>query len=96
MAARRKKSGASGFPLRIGIVRHYYAHMNAAVVDLQEGELRVGDVVHFHGRSTDFYERIEKLEIDGQAIDVARAGDVAGIQISRSVRENDDLYLLSL
>jgi hypothetical protein len=87
---------ASRHPIRIGTVRHYYAHVNAAIVDLSQSELHVGDVVHFRGHTTDFYERVEKLEVEEQSAEVARAGHVVGIQVTQSVRENDEVFLLSI
>ena len=68
---------------------HYYGHVNAAIVALSAGELRVGDMVHFRGHTTDFYQRIERLEVDHESVPSARAGQVIGLQVSQRVREGD-------
>ena len=68
---------------------HYYGHVNAAIVALSAGELRVGDMVHFRGHTTDFYQRIERIEVDHASVPSARAGQVIGLQVSQRVREGD-------
>jgi putative protease len=82
-------SVAAGAPVPIGKVTHYYGHVNAAIVSLESGELRVGDMVHFRGHTTDFYQRVDHMEVDHQAVQSARAGQVIGLQVSQRVREGD-------
>ena len=68
---------------------HYYGHVNAAIVALDAGELRVGEMVHFRGHTTDFYQRVDHMEVDHAPVQTARAGHVIGLQVSQRVREND-------
>lgn len=83
------------FPKRIGTVSHYYAQSQAAIVRLDSGALHVGDAIHIRGHTTDFYERVEELKVDDRTVDAARAGQSVGIRLTRTVRENDGVYLLS-
>lgn len=83
------------YPKRIGSVIHYYAQSQAALIKIETGEIEVGDAVHIHGHTTDFYERIEELRVDDQAVQRAKSGQTVGIKLSRTVRENDGIYLLS-
>jgi hypothetical protein len=83
------------YPRRIGSVMHYYAQSQAALIKIETGEIEVGDAVHIHGHTTDFYERIEELRIDDQPVQRAKSGQTVGIKLSRTVRENDGIYLLS-
>src|SRR6516162_6105867 len=40
---------------RIGVVTHYYSHLSVATLRLEPGAtLRVGDVIHILGHTTDF------------------------------------------
>jgi hypothetical protein len=39
---------------RIGVVTHYYSHLSVATLRLESGTLRVGDVIHIRGHTTDF------------------------------------------
>src|SRR5262249_8237 len=49
---------------RIGVVTHYYSHVSVATIQLERGTLRVGDVIHISGHTTDFRQRVESLEVD--------------------------------
>jgi hypothetical protein len=86
---------ASLFPERIGTVLHYYAQAGGAVVQLERGQLRLGDAIHIRGHTTDFYERIEELKLDDRGVELARSGQIVGIRVSRTVREKDGVFLLS-
>jgi len=81
-------------PRRVGVVTHYYEHAGACVVSLGGGPLRVGDTIHVRGHTTDFYQRVDRLERDHVAIDAARAGEEVGVQVSQRVRAHDVVYRL--
>jgi hypothetical protein len=49
---------------RIGVVTHYYSHPSVAAIQLERGTLRVGDVIHICGHTTDFRQKVESLEVD--------------------------------
>ncbi|MEE8581163.1 MAG: hypothetical protein V3T33_06190 [Myxococcota bacterium] len=86
---------ARSVPTLLGSVTHYYSHVGAAIVQIDSGELRVGDTLHFRGRTTDFYQRVERLELEHQPIQRAVAGQDVGIQVSQRVREHDEVFRLS-
>ena len=58
---------AAGVPTRIGVVTHYFGRVGAGVIALDSGELRVGDTIHVRGHTTDFYQRVNRIEIDRSA-----------------------------
>jgi putative protease len=84
---------AASEPTQVGVVTHYFDHVGACVVVL-EGPLRVGDTVHVRGHTTDFYQRVERLERDRVAIEEAGPGDEVGVQVSQRVRPHDAVYRL--
>ncbi|MGB8552640.1 MAG: EF-Tu/IF-2/RF-3 family GTPase [Pseudolabrys sp.] len=43
---------------------HYYSHLSVAAIQLERGTLRVGDVIHICGHTTDFRQKVESLEVD--------------------------------
>ncbi|HXK26493.1 MAG TPA: EF-Tu/IF-2/RF-3 family GTPase [Myxococcota bacterium] len=61
---------------------------------IEHGELRVGDTVHVRGHTTDFYQRVERIELEHQQVEVARAGDHIGLQVHQRVREGDEVFVL--
>src|SRR6266516_1794659 len=45
---------------RIGVVTHYYSHVSVVAMQLEPGTtLRVGDVIHIRGRTTDVTQKLE-------------------------------------
>jgi putative protease len=82
-------------PQRIGAVTHYYPHVNAGVIAIDAGELRVGDTVHVRGHTTDYYQRIDRIEVDHKPVDTARAGQSVGVHVAQRVREGDAVWKVS-
>ena len=74
---------------------HYWDHVNAAAVRIEHGELHVGDTIHVRGHTTDYYQKIDRMEVDHEPIAVARAGQQIGVHMSQRVREGDDVYKVS-
>jgi putative protease len=82
-------------PQRIGAVTHYYPHVDAGVIALEAGELRVGDTIHVRGHTTDYYQRVDRIEVDHQAVQVARPGQSVGVHVTQRVREGDEVWKVS-
>ena len=82
---------ASGAPDRIGVVTHYYPHVDAGVIQLETGELHVGDTIHIRGHTTDYYQRVERIEVDHQSVPSARSGQAVGVKVAQRVREGDSV-----
>jgi hypothetical protein len=82
-------------PHRVGVVTHYYEHAGACVVSLDAGELRVGDTIHVRGHTTDFYQRVDRMERDHVAVDSARVGEEIGVQVGQRVRSHDAVFRLA-
>jgi len=77
---------------RIGVVTHYFNHLSVAIIDLESGGLRVGDVVHIKGHTTDFTQRVESMEVDHVHVNEVRAGQSFGLRIREHAREHDVVY----
>lgn len=86
---------AASLPARIGVVTHFYPHANACTLHLEEGGLRTGDTVHIRGHTTDFYQRVERLEWEHEVLGSAEAGQNVAMQVSQRVREGDVVYRLN-
>jgi hypothetical protein len=80
---------------RIGVVTHYYSHLSVAIVRLESGTLRVGDVIHIRGHTTDFSQRVESLEINHAPATEVGLGDDFGLKVIEHAREHDVLYKVS-
>ena len=86
---------AAQVPRPIGVVTHFYPHAGAGIVAIESGELRVGDTVHFRGHTTDYYQRVDRIEVDHRPVEVAHAGETVGIHVSQRVREGDTVSIVS-
>lgn len=77
---------------RVGVVTHYFSHLSVAIVQLETGNLRVGDVIHIKGHTSDFTQRIESMEVDHVHVTEARAGQIFGLRVAGHAREHDVVY----
>ncbi|MCP4299480.1 MAG: hypothetical protein GY783_02740 [Gammaproteobacteria bacterium] len=80
---------------RIGMVTHYYNHLHVAGVTITEGELKKGDTIHVKGHTSDFEQKVGSMEIDHEAVDVAKPGDQIGLSVIEHAREHDTVYLVT-
>jgi hypothetical protein len=86
---------AASTPTRIGIITHYFGKVGAGVISLESGKLRVGDMIHVRGHTTDFYERVNRMEIDHVPVEIAKPGQSVGVEITQRVREHDEVFRVS-
>lgn len=78
---------------RIGVVTHYYSHLSVATVRLEPGTtLRIGDVIHVQGHTTDFSQKVESLEVNRQAATEVGSNDDFGLKVTEHAREHDVVY----
>jgi hypothetical protein len=80
---------------RIGVVTHYYSHLSVATLRLESGTLRVGDVIHIRGHTTDFSQRVESLEVDHAPLNEVGPNDDFGLKVVQHAREHDVVYKVS-
>ena len=76
---------------RLGVVTHFYSHVNAAIVRIEVGEIRVGDTLRFTGHTTDVRQRVDRIELAHEQVSFASAGQEVGIQVRERVREHDEV-----
>ena len=75
----------------IGLITHYFPHVQAAVIKLK-GPLAMGDTVKIKGHTTDLTQIITSIQIDRADITNAKKGDEIGLQVNSRVRQNDKVY----
>lgn len=77
--------------IRVGKVTHYYDRISVAVLELF-GELKMGETIHVHGRTTDFTQQVGSMEVEHQKIESAGPKMEVAIKVLQPVREGDILY----
>ncbi|MGQ9700079.1 MAG: hypothetical protein ACUVQS_03315 [Candidatus Bipolaricaulaceae bacterium] len=75
----------------VGEVTHYFGRIGVAVVKLT-APLSQGDTICFRGRSTDFMQTVESMQVEHQPVRAAKAGDEVAIKAESRVREGDKVY----
>jgi hypothetical protein len=77
---------------RIGVVTHYYSHPSVATLRIESGTLRVGDLIHIRGHTTDFQQIVESLEVNHAPVTEVGSNDDFGLKVTGQVREHDVVY----
>ena len=77
---------------RIGVVTHYYNHLSVATLRLESSTLRVGDVIHIRGHTTDFSQKVESLEVNHALATEVGPNDDFGLKVVGPAREHDVVY----
>jgi translation elongation factor EF-1alpha len=75
----------------IGRVTHYFKRIGVAVLDLSGG-LKVGDVVHVKGHTTDFTQQVESMEIEHQKVQSVGPGADVALKVIEHVQKGDAVY----
>lgn len=73
-------------------VTHYFPHVNAAVLKIKIGEIRIGDELQFKGHTTDFKQKVVSMQIDHQPVMIAKKGDDFGVEVKSRVRAGDLVF----
>ncbi len=76
----------------VGRITHYFSKINVGVLELSKGELHVGDTIHIKGHTSDFYQKMESMQVDNNPVDSAKPGEPVGIKVESPVRENDIIF----
>jgi hypothetical protein len=78
---------------RIGVVTHYYSHLSVVAMQLEPGTtLRVGDVIHIRGHTTDFTQKVESLEVNHAPVTEVGPNDDFGLRVVEHAREHDIVH----
>ena len=48
----------------VGRIIHYYPRINVGIVELTDGEINLGDVIHVQGKQTNLVQPVDSLQID--------------------------------
>ena len=78
---------------RVGVVTHYYGHLSVIAVRLEPGTtLRVDDLIHIHGHTTDFTQKVESLELNHATVTEVGPNDDFGLKVIDHAREHDVVF----
>ena len=90
-----EKAIASGASVEeVGVITHYFPHVEAAVVKMTRGDLSLGDTIIVKGHTTDFKASVKSMQLEHAPINIAKAGQEIGLGVKAKVREHDVVYKL--
>ena len=78
----------------VGTITHYFPKPEVGVVQLQ-ADIKIGDVLHFRGHTTDFQQEIKSMQVEHGAVDSAAAGTEVAIKLKERVRSGDEVHLVT-
>jgi len=78
----------------LGTVTHYYSKIKVGIVQIENGELQVGDIIYVRGKTTFFKQRVASIEYNHRKVRRVGKGYDVGIRMPVKVREQDDVYLM--
>lgn len=78
--------------MQVGVVVKFFSKPSVAAVEVTGSGIKKGDLLRYHGHTTDFTEQVMSLEVDNQSVEEAQAGAMVGIKVKERVRENDKVY----
>lgn len=76
----------------IGKIEHLYDKISVVTLTLKN-PLKVGDIIHVKGHTTDFVQTVDSIQIEHDSVKKAKKGDGVGIKVKGIVRDNDAIYL---
>jgi len=76
----------------IGKAEHFFDRINVVTTTLKN-PLKVGDLIHIKGHTTDMVQTVESIQIEHQKVLKAKKGDGVGIKVYGPVRDTDIIYL---
>ena len=76
----------------IGVVSHYFGHINVAAIELTGGDLSVGDTIHVKGHTSDLTMAVTSMQIEHETVEKATKGQSIGIKVPEHVRVHDTVY----
>ena len=76
----------------VGKVQKFFAKPSVAAIEVTAGVVKIGDTLHFKGHTTDFEDTVTSMQVDREAIEEAKPGDLIGIRVKDRVREHDTVF----
>lgn len=75
----------------VGRIVHYYPRIKVGVLELTNGEINLGDVIHIQGKQTNFVQTVNSIQIDHHNVNHADKGRRIGIEFKDRVRNHDQV-----
>jgi len=78
---------------KVGEISHFFSGIGVAGIDVTE-KIRVGDVIHVFGHTSDFTQTVGSIEIEHEHVEEANAGDSIGLKVVDRTRVHDEVFVV--
>lgn len=75
----------------LGKIDHFFDKISVAAIKVV-APFKVGDVIHVKGHTTDFYQRVDSMQIEHREVSKVKKGDDVGMKVKDFVRDHDAVY----
>jgi putative protease len=76
----------------IGRITHYFSKIDVGVLEITKGSVQVGETIHIKGHTTDYYQKIQSMQVEHASVESAEKGMEIGLKVESSVREGDVVF----
>jgi translation elongation factor EF-1alpha len=76
----------------VGKITHFFSKINVGVLELAKGEIHIGDTIHIKGHTTDFYQKVQSMQVEHAPVESSQKGEEVGLKVEASVREGDLVF----
>lgn len=76
----------------IGKITHFFSKINVGVLEITKGNVRVGDTIHIKGHTTDYYQKVQSMQVEHASVESAEEGMEVGLKVESPVREGDAVF----
>ena len=78
----------------VGKVEKFFQKPSVAAVRVENGELKVGDLIRIHGATTNFTQTVDSMQIEHDPVTAAKPPDLVGIKTKERVRHGDTVSII--
>ena len=76
----------------IGDVTHFFGKIQVVVLKVTKGVLFVNDQIHVKGKSTDFHQKVQSLQIESVDVKLAKPGQLVGLKVDKPAQVGDKIF----
>lgn len=76
----------------VGKITHYFGKIGVGVIELTEGELKVGDKIKINRGDDEFEQMVDSMQVEHQNVETAEKGQSVGLKVDQPVKESDQVY----
>jgi translation initiation factor IF-2 len=79
---------------KVGKITHYFDKIQVAVLEVTDGDLKVGDPIRIGEEGTELDQQVESMQVDHTQVTEAKKGSEVGLKVIDKVRPGDLVYLV--